>query len=114
MNKQKFKVWHRTSKEWLVQSYQGECFTWLSHGWPIEILDFTGFTDKNGVDIYVGDTVNAYNSSLEDHTTSTVSFYEGAYTLGVYWKDGCHDWYSMEQYVGSELEVVCNKYDEET
>ena len=69
---------------------------------------FTGLTDKNGEDIYEGDVLRAYNDSLEITEVLPVKFEDGTFTIGRYWKDGTHDWYSMEQYERWELEIIGN------
>lgn len=76
-----------------------------------DILQFTGLKDKNGVDIYEGYIVNAYHYEFEIFEKGRVEFSDGRFSIGKYWKDGIHDWYSMEQYTQSDLEVIGNFYE---
>jgi len=79
----KFRAWHKESGEILrneSQQYEGQVFQWLSEGQPIEILQFTGCYDKNGVDIYCGDIVEWTDSDGKTNRT-IVEFNRGHFFI---------------------------------
>lgn len=52
-----FRTWLSTAKEMFYPDTQSSAFRWKEDGQPMEIMQFTGLTDRNGVKIFEGDIV---------------------------------------------------------
>jgi uncharacterized phage protein (TIGR01671 family) len=120
----KFRVWDKLRKQmiildhmWLCSEYNSLCFSrkeFENHYdvWPInmdenishyEIMMFTGLKDKNGKEIYEGDTVKG-KLTIEDDNYD----FEGC----VIFEDGAYICEQADFYLNTyELEVIGNIYE---
>lgn len=78
--KYRFRAWHKTTKTMLYEDRVGDVFSWLKEGQPIEIMQWTGLSDKNGKEIYEGDIV--LQPDYSGKTTSRVIFAYGCFYAG--------------------------------
>ncbi|MEO9884015.1 MAG: YopX family protein [Balneola sp.] len=80
---------------------------------PETVGQFTGLIDKYGKEIYGGGYIKAYHQEFERFYVGKVIFKNGTFQISDdeenpirYWKDGIHDWHSMEQYTSMDLEII--------
>lgn len=78
------------------------------------IMQYTGVDDKNGTPIYEGDIIEGTCLGFcdDDEFKDVVEYGNGSFCFSKEkWKDGTHDWYSIENYYSGDLEVVGNIYE---
>jgi hypothetical protein len=69
----KFRAWHRTAKEMLYEK------AFMVLGWeevehqPLDVMQFTGLKDRNGMEIYEGDIIN------DNGLIMTIEFFKASF-----------------------------------
>ena len=99
MKEYKFRAWHKDTKEMLFGTPE-DIFQWKEDGQPIDIMQWTGLTDKAGADLYEGDIFHVADTGDLPEGNYVVSFVEGAFkgekingnpgdeTWCAYWDEG--------------------------
>lgn len=129
----KFRAWHKADKK----TYEVIAFNlgkWFlrgkAHPMPrsaIELLQYTGLKDKNGVEIYEGDIVHCTHwffdgNEVEEEFIASVGFKDGSYTLeninSRFYSDYTGEengagvcWIGSINYTEDDYEVIGNIYE---
>lgn len=106
----RFRAWHKDVKEMLQnkhQGYEGNVFSWLKEGQPIEIMQYTGLKDKNDKEIYEGDIVYC---NIMTPRNSLIEFIEGAF-CATHSKTYPTDINFFYPSTGCNIEIIGNIYE---
>jgi len=59
MREYKFRGWHSLAKEMLYEDRVGDVFIWKQQRQPLKIMQYTGFKDCDGKEIYESDILSS-------------------------------------------------------
>lgn len=112
MRKIKFRAWEKNLKEMIPVediSFERTGMINTNSAWrffdEIELMQFTGLVDKNGMEIYEGDIL------LIDDETTLVTFDDGCFCALGYLGDGRTYPIRSSMFTGKKLEVIGNEYE---
>ena len=82
MREIKFRAWHRGARQMFENELSADIFRWLEkEDQPIEIMQFTGLKDKNGVEIYCGDVLE-YEDNDHKYVPEGIKYIVGVVEFG--------------------------------
>lgn len=120
MREIKFRAWLKNAKTMGYPKKQWHMLMWAEdEHQPIEIMQYTGLLDKNGVEIYEGDIVTTESISLEKRLVKSVEFgtvcdaacnHQGYGLRGFSVIDHSPD-SSLHRILGWDIEVIGNIYE---